>query len=120
MLGNTPEDTKVSRYELGLVRESIDQKIENSYLRGQLDFANKMTEQAGFNATIATQLGNLTNSFNSLTRTFVPNDNVAPGWGFANVQPAPPMPPYPYPYPFYPLPPIPEVKNNSGTTTTGG
>lgn len=118
MLGNTPEDTKVSRYELGLVRESIDQKIENSYLRGQLDFANKMTEQAGFNATIATQLGNLTNNFNNLTRVFVPNDNVAPGWGFANVQPAPPMPPYPYPY--YPLPPMPEVKNNSGTTTTGG
>ena len=77
-----------------------------------------MTEQAGFNATIATQLGNLTNNFNSLTRTFVPNDNVAPGWGFANVQPAPPLPPYPYPY--YPLPPVPEVKNNSGTTTTGG
>lgn len=111
--GNTPEDTKVSRYELDLVRESIKQEIENSYLRGQLEFANKVAEQTGFNATVATQLGYLNNNFNNLTRIFVPNSNVAPGWGFANVQPAPPMPPYPYPFP-------PETNTSNATSTTNG
>lgn len=110
---SSPEDKPVSRYELGLVRETIDQKIENSYLRGQLDFSNKFAEQGAFNASMATQIGNLQNGFNSLTRVFVPNENVAPGWGFANVQPAPPLPPYPYPF-FPPFPPIPAP----GTTTT--
>lgn len=115
---NSSEEKMVSRYELGLVKDSIDQKIENSYLKGQLDFSNKMIEQGAFNATIAAQVGNLQNGFNNLTRVFVPNENVAPGWGFANVQPAPPMPPYPY---FYPFPPVaPEVKTNSSTTTTNG
>lgn len=117
MLGNnSPEGTTVSRYELGLVTDTINEKIENSYLRGQLDFANKTAEQTAINATLATQVGTLQNGFNSLTRLFVPNENVAPGWGFANVQPAPPLPPYPY---FYPFPPVaPETKATTSTTTS--
>lgn len=117
--GNSSDNPMVSRYELSLVQDTINQKIENSYLRGQLDSANRMAEQGAFNAGVAAQLNSLQNGFNNLTRVFVPNENVAPGWGFANVQPAPPMPPYPY---FYPYPPIaaPEVKTSSSTTTNNG
>ena len=135
MLGNggmsgSPEDRPVTRYEMGLIQNTINEKIDNSYLRGQLDTADKLagvqkqfTEQVGFNAAmqanlnaVAGQTATLQNSFNSLTRVFVPNENIAPGWGLANVQPAPPLPPYPYPYPF-PVPPV-APATQSGTTDT--
>ena len=135
MLGNggmsgSPEDRPVTRYEMGLIQNTINEKIDNSYLRGQLDTADKLagvqkqfTEQVGFNAAmqanlnaVAGQTATLQNSFNSLTRVFVPNENIAPGWGLANVQPAPPLPPYPYPYPF-PFPPV-APATQSGTTDT--
>lgn len=130
----SPEDRPVTRYEMGLIRESIDQKIENSYLKGQLDTANKMegiqkqfTEQVGLNATmmanlnaVAGQNAALQASFNNLTKIVVPNENVSPGWGRANVQPAPPLPPYPYgwPFPFPPAPFPPVVPPQTETTTT--
>lgn len=115
----SPEDKPVTRYEMGLIEKSIDQKVENSYLKSKVETLEKLegiqkqfTEQVGFNASvsanlnaIAGQTASLQNSFNSLTRVFVPNENVAPGWGNANVQPAPPIPPYPYPW-FGPFPPF--------------
>lgn len=134
----SPEDKPVTRYEMGLIRESIDQKIENSYLKSQLDTAAKMegvqkqfTEQVGLNATmmanlsaVAGQTAALQASFNNLTRIFVPNENVAPGWGNANVQPAPPAPPYPYgwPFPFPPTPfqPVTPPQTDNTTTTNNG
>ena len=137
-VAGSPEDKPVTRYEMGLIRESIDQKIENSYLKGQLDTATKLegvqkqfTEQVGLNATmmanlnaVAGQTAALQTSFNNLTRIFVPNENVAPGWGRANVQPAPPLPPYPYgwPYPFppAPFPPVAPPQTETTTTTTNG
>ena len=134
MLGSTPaasspEDRPVTRYEMGLIRESLDQKIENSYLKGQLDTSAKFegvqrqfAEQMAFNATvsantsaIASQTAELRQNFDRLTRVFVPNENVAPGWGRANVQPAPPLPPYPY---FPPFPPVIPPAVQSGTTET--
>lgn len=134
--GMSSDDKPVTRYELGLVRESIDQKIENSYLKGQLETADKLagiqkqfTEQVGFNATVAanvsavaSQAAALRTDFDRLTRVFVPNDNVAPGWGRANVQPAPPLPPYPYGWPFpfppAPFPPVTPPTTDATTTTT--
>lgn len=130
---SSPEDKPVTRYEMGLIRESTDQKIENSYLRGQLDTAAKLegvqkqfAEQLAFNATvsantsaIASQTAELRNNFDRLTRIFVPNENVAPGWGRANVQPAPPLPPYPYfGFPFPPFPPVTPPTAQGGTTET--
>ncbi len=130
-----PEDKPVTRYEMGLIKDSIGQSIENSYLKGQLDTAAKFegvqrqfAEQMAFNATVsgnvsavAQQTADLRNNFDRLTRVFVPNDNLAPGYGFANVQPAPPLPPYPYPFfpPFPPVPAPPQTQNNSTGTTTG-
>ena len=125
-----PEDRPVTRYEMGIIRESINQGIENSYLRGQLDTAGKfegvqrqLADQMAFNATVSANVGSvaqqtaeLRNNFDRLTRVFVPNENIAPGWGFANVQPAPPLPPYPYPFPYpFPFPPA-APTTQSGTT----
>ena len=124
----SPEDRPVTRYEMGLIQGGINEKIENSYLRGQLDSAGKfegvqrqLVDQLAFNATVSANVGSvaqqtaeLRNSFDRLTRIFVPNDHIAPGWGNANVQPAPPLPPYPYPFPFFP--PFPPV----APTTQGG
>lgn len=134
---SNPEDKPVTRYEMGLIEKSVDQKIENSYLKSKVETLEKLegiqkqfTEQVGFNASvsanlnaIAGQTAALQGSFNSLTRIFVPNENVAPGWGNANVQPAPPMPPYPYPYPpffgaFPPIPPVPPTQSSTSGTTT--
>lgn len=134
-----PEDRPVTRYEVGLIQDTINQKIDNSYLRGQLDTAAKfegvqrqLADQLAFNATVsantnavAQQTAELRNNFDRLTRVFVPNENIAPGWGFANVQPAPPLPPYPY-FPFFPpFPPVPPVapassaaQGSTGSDTT--
>ena len=134
-----PEDRPVTRYEVGLIQDTINQKIDNSYLRGQLDTAAKfegvqrqLADQLAFNATVsantnavAQQTTELRNNFDRLTRVFVPNENIAPGWGFANVQPAPPLPPYPY-FPFFPpFPPVPPVapastaaQGSTGSDTT--
>ena len=131
-----PEDRPVTRYEVGLIQDTINQKIDNSYLRGQLDTAAKfegvqrqLADQLAFNATVsantnavAQQTAELRNNFDRLTRVFVPNENIAPGWGFANVQPAPPLPPYPY-FPFFPpFPPVPPVapaaQSSTGSETT--
>lgn len=129
-MGGSPEDRPVSRYEMGLIQNAINEKIDNSYLRGQLDTSVKfegvqrqLADQLAFNATVsantnavAQQTAELRQNFDRLTRIFVPNENVAPGWGFANVQPAPPLPPYPYPFPFpFPFPPAP-TQVSSGTT----
>lgn len=129
-MGGSPEDRPVTRYEMGLIQDTINQKIDNSYLRGQLDTSAKFegvqrqfADQLAFNATVSANVGavaqqtaELRNNFDRLTRVFVPNENIAPGWGFANVQPAPPLPPYPYPYPF-PFPPV-APATQSGTTDT--
>lgn len=128
-----PGDKPVTRYEMDLIKGSIKQEIENSYLRGKLDTAEKLegvqkqfTEQVAFNATVSANVGavaqqtvELKNSFDRLTRVYVPNDHVSPGWGNANVQPAPPLPPYPYFGPFPPFfPPVPpQTQTGTGTTT---
>ena len=133
--GGSPEDRPVTRYEMGLIRESIDQKIENTYLKGQLDTANKMegvqkqfTEQVGLNATmmanlsaVAGQTAALQTSFNNLTKIVVPNENVAPGWGPAFVRPGYPFPfPGGFPGPFPPVtPPQPETATTTNSTTNG-
>lgn len=130
-----PGDKPVTRYEMDLIKETFDQKIENSYLKGQLETSAKFegvqkqfAEQLAFNATvsantsaIAAQTAELKNKLNSFTKVVVPNDSVAPGWGNAVVQPAPPLPPYPYfgPFPpfFPPIPPQTQTGTGTGTTT---
>lgn len=137
MGATSPDDKPVTRYEAGLMQQTTDAKIEIAQLRsqlytdGQISGVNaQIAQQTAINAAananmnaLSGQLAQLTGRFNNLTDEFVPNDHVAPGWGFANVQPAPPLPPYPYPYPpFAPVvPPIPAPivvqQPSTGSTT---
>lgn len=133
----SPDDKPVTRYEAGLMQNATDMKIENAMLKAQIYTDNQVhgvqaqiAQQTAYNAAananmnaLSGQIAQLTGRFNNLTDEFVPNDHVAPGWGFANVQPAPPLPPYPYPpYFFPPFPPVPapivQVQPPSTGTTT--
>lgn len=145
-MGTTsPDDKPVTRYEAGLMKQTTDMQIENAMLKsqlytdGQINGVNaQIAQQTAINAAsnanmnaLGNQLAQLTGRFNRLTDEFVPNDHVAPGWGNANVQPAPPLPPYPYPPYLYPpfvppvVPPVPApivvqtgTSGSTGTTTT--
>ena len=144
MGATSPEDKPVTRYEAGLMQNATDMKIENAQLRSQIYTDNQVSgvntqiaQQTAYNAAananmnaLSGQIAQLTGRFNRLTDEFVPNDHVAPGWGFANVQPAPPLPPYPYPPYFYPpfvppvVPPVIEQVTaptaSTSTTTSNG
>ena len=131
----SPDDKPVTRYEAGLMQQTTDAKIEIAQLKSQLytdgqinGVQAQLSQQVAYNAAaganmqaLSGQIAQLTGRFNRLTDEFVPNDHVAPGWGFANVQPAPPLPPYPYPpYFFPPAPPAPIIQVQqpaTGTTT---
>ena len=129
----SPDDKPVTRYEAGLMQQTTDAKIENALLKSQLytdgqinGVQAQISQQTAYNAAananmsaLSGQIAQLTGRFNRLTDEFVPNDHVAPGWGFANVQPAPPLPPYPYPPYFFPFPPAPIIEQvpSSGTAT---
>ena len=63
-MGGSPEDRPVTRYEMGLIQDTINQKIDNSYLRGQLDTSAKFegvqrqfADQLAFNATVSANVG---------------------------------------------------------------
>lgn len=141
MGATSPDDKPVTRYEAGLMQQTTDMKIENAMLKsqiytdGQISGVNaQIAQQTAYNAAananmnaLSGQIAQLTGRFNRLTDEFVPNDHVAPGWGNANVQPAPPIPPYPYPPYLYPpfVPPVPApivvqtgTSGSTGTTTT--
>lgn len=108
---NTPPqdsgDRPVTRYELGLVQE-------NTLLKSQRytdDKANAIqTWAAGANATMGF-MGQQIAQLYSLTQLVVPNGNVSPGWGPAQVRPFPPFPQFP---------PAEAPTVSGGTTTTTG
>lgn len=122
-----PGDKPVTRYEAGLMQQTTDAKIEIAQLKAQIytdgqvgGVQAQISQQTAYNAAANANLGALSDQiaqlrgrFNRLTDEFVPNEHVAPGWGFAAVQPAPPPPPYPYPPylypPFVPAPIVPPV-----------
>ena len=137
-----PGDKPVTRYEAGLMQQTTDAKIEIAQLKAQLytdgqigGVQAQISQQTAYNAAANANLGALSDQiaqlrgrFNRLTDEFVPNEHIAPGWGFAAVQPAPPPPPYPYPPYLFPpvvppiVPPIPAPivvqSGSTGTTTT--
>lgn len=127
-----PMDRPVTRYEIGLMNENRDLRDQitlltaNSHtdnvavgLQRQID--GQMAVNAAVNSTLDSQQRQIA-EIRGITRIYVPNDNVAPGWGAANVQPAPPALPYPYPYP-WPWPPAPpqgQVTPPSTSSTASG
>ena len=114
--GPEGDDRPVTRYELGLVRESIAKDSELAELRSKLytneqvsgvrqqlnDFqAQQMLYNGTNNATVACIQKHVNELF-GLTRLMVPNSNIAPGWG---------------PFPSTPGSP---VTQSSSTTVTNG
>lgn len=110
------DDKPVTRYELGLVRESIAKDSELAELRSKLytneqvsgvrqqlnDFQAQQMLYNGTNNAAVACIQKQVNELFSLTRLMVPNSNIAPGWG--------------------PFPPTPEssVTQSSSTTVTNG
>lgn len=82
------DDRPVTRYEMSLIRESISKDAEISRLRSQEYTDRAMAgvqmqigQQNAWNAAQGVNIANMQNMLNSLTRVYVPNANVAPGWG---------------------------------------
>ena len=113
-----PGDRFVTRYEMGLIQENNAKDNEITLLKAAQYTDNKagalqaqISEQAVFNATAIGTMNSLAQQVTALqgiTRLYVPNENVAPGWGPAQVRPFPPFPPFP------PAPPTQTSTANSG------
>lgn len=116
-----PGDRPVTRYELGLIQD-INAKNDEivglkaaQYTDGKAaGLQAQISEQAVFNATAVATMGSIQQQVTALqgiTRLYVPNENVAPGWGPAQVRPFPPFPPFP---------PVNTAPTVQGSTSTGG
>lgn len=92
-------DKPVTRYEMGLIQVSNNKDNEITLLKAQQYTDNaiagvqvQLGQQTAWNATQQANLGFLQNQVNealSISRRFVPNYNVAPGWGPVAVTPVP-------------------------------
>lgn len=105
LFGNRPrpdgDDRPVTRYEMGLIRESLAKDNEiallkaNQYTDQRVNDAERRqceinTQQAVFNGTTISTLQCLQGQVAQLmgmTRLVIPNSNVAPGWGPTSVTP---------------------------------
>jgi len=90
-------DRPVTRYEMGLIQMSNNKDNEITLLKSQ-QYTDKamfgvqaqLGQQTAWNATQQANLGFLQAQVNdalSISRRFVPNANIAPGWGPAVVEP---------------------------------
>lgn len=86
-----PNEKPVTRYEMGLIRDTLAKDTEIAALKGQLYTDNKIagvqaeiSAQAVWNATqegvVRMQAAQLAQLY-SMTKLVIPNGNVAPGWG---------------------------------------
>lgn len=94
-----PNEKPVTRYEMGLIRESMAKDAEIAALKGQLytdgriaGVQAEISQQAVWNATqegiIRCQAQQLAQLY-SMTKLVIPNGNVSPGWGPVDVYPIP-------------------------------
>lgn len=92
-----PNEKPVTRYEMGLIRDTLAKDTEIAALKGQLYTDNKIagvqaeiSAQAVWNATqegvVRMQAAQLAQLY-SMTKLVIPNGNVSPGWGPAYVIP---------------------------------
>ena len=89
------EDKHVTRYEMGLIRESIAKDNEIALLKAQqyTDHVNagvqgQIAGQNAWNAAQAVNIQNLQNLLGQIAKPFVPNIALAPGYGPVEVVPA--------------------------------
>ena len=91
-------DRPVTRYEMGLIQMSNNKDNEITLLKSQ-QYTDKamfgvqaqLGQQTAWNATQQANLGFLQAQVNdalSISKRFVPNANIAPGWGPVLVEPA--------------------------------
>lgn len=111
-----PEDRPVSRYELGLVRESIGKDNEIALLKAKqyTDQVNagvqaQIAGQNAWNAAQMVNIQNIQNLLNRLVQPCIPNGALNPGYGQAAVFPA-----------FPPTPPVHTTPTPTTTQTTAG
>lgn len=115
--GKSEGDRPVTRYEMGLIKESMGKDQEITLLKSQqytdhavMGIQGQISAQNAWNAAQAVNIQNIQNQLAQVIKPFVPNYALAPGYGPALVAPAPvPLPPFPT------APPA-----ASGTTSTSG
>ena len=113
VLGNRdPNDKPVTRYEMGLIKESLSKDTEIAQLKAQqyADHINagvqaQIAGQNAWNAAQAVNIQNMQNLLNRLVQPCIPNTALNPGYGLAQVFPA--------------FPPVPPATVTSTTTQTG-
>ena len=118
-------DRLVTRYEMGLIKESIAKDNEITLLKAQqytdqtaMGIQGQISAQNAWNAAQGVNIQTIKEQLGQVVKPFVPNYALAPGYGFAQVFPTPsPFPPY-----FPPVPPTvstPEATGTGTTTNTG-
>jgi len=91
-------DRPVTRYEMGLIQAANNKDNEITLLKAQqytdkamIGVQAQFSQQTAWNASQQANLGFLQAQVAdalSISRRFVPNANIAPGWGQAVVEPA--------------------------------
>ena len=95
---NDPGDRPVTRYEMGLIQESMAKDSEIASLKAQqysdgkaAELQAQISQQAVWNATqeglIRCQAERIAQLY-SMTQLTIPNGNINPGWGPVEVYPA--------------------------------
>ena len=122
LLGNrnvSEGDRPVTRYEMGLIKESIAKDSEITLLKAQqytdqtaMGIQGQIANQNAWNAAQMVNIQNLQYQLGQGVKPFVPNYALAPGYGMAEVRPMPPFPPVP--------PVVPPTTSSGGTTETTG
>lgn len=92
-------DRPVTRYEMGLIQLANNKDNEITLLKSQqytdkamIGVQAQFGQQSAWNAAQQANLGFLQRQVDdalSISRRFVPNANIAPGWGSVVVEPAP-------------------------------
>ena len=96
--GSTSDgDRPVTRYEMGLIQAANNKDNEITLLKSQqytdramIGVQAQFAQQTAWNATQQANIGFLQNQVNdalSISKRFIPNANIAPGWGPTEVYP---------------------------------
>ncbi len=109
-----PEDRPVTWREMALIRENIELK-SNGYTDAKISVVKEVLAQQAVHNTqsdgLIQMIGGQVAQLYTLTKLYIPNQNVAPGWGPAFVMPG--MPPFPAPV----TPPITSSGSDTSTAT---
>ena len=118
LLGNrnmSEGDKPVTRYEMGLIKESIAKDNEITLLKAQkytdqaaMGIQGQIANQNAWNAAQMVNIQNLQYQLGQVVKPFVPNYALAPGYGMAEVRPMPP---------FTPISPVTSQVTSSGGAT---